>query len=238
MGVNTKIQLPLHVRGDYVLQVIGKVVGEPWTKGTFGKDKSVRIDGRWRTVKEPLAFDPDQPPSRANPWHVRFENPNMKVQPSDFTHSLATMIFTDASGAHHGWYWHTEDENERFKQLTPGAHALAVAVGRRLVAFFGGQIIYNDTNDKINYKVAVSKARFPKMKPSQTSNDRWDQFHGLLAEEPMLTAAELRKAIARMGTRPCDEQLLAKLEVLESAEQLDEALPTADAQAKRNTPRL
>ena len=240
MGVNTKIQLPLHVRGDYVLKVIAKVVGEPWSKGNFGKDRIIHINGRMETIKETIPFDPDQPPSETNNWHLQFENlhKTLKIQPSGFTHEMSTVMFTDAGGTSHGWYFHTEDEHERFKQLSPAAHALAMAVGRRLVSFFGGQIIYHDSNDKVNYRVSATKARFPKMKSSQTSNQRWDQFHGLLADEPMLTAAELRKAIERMGTRESDECLLKKLEAIEKAQRLDQALPSASEAGRRKGPRL
>ena len=240
MGVNTIIQLPLHVRADYVLQVIAKVVGEPWTKGNFGKQRSTRVNGRWETIVEPIAFDPERPPSPGNPWHLQFErlHTSLKVQPADTSHNIATMIFTDLGGERHGWYWHTDDPDEQFKTLSPGAHALAVAVGRRLVAFFGGQIIYSDATDKVNYKVSSTKARLPKKKAAQTSDDRWYQFYELLAEEPLLTAAELRKAIERMGSRDCDDRLLAKLEIFEKAQKLDQALPAPSLDLKRTSPRL
>lgn len=239
MGSSTKIYLPLHVKGENVLFVIAKVVGEEWVQGNFGKQVFER--GSLTQKNLPKPFDPTRPGSEENDWHIKFvrRDDKLAVKAASERMDYGYMHFGDAAGTEHAWFWSVEDECETHKTLSPGAHALGMAVGRRLVAFFGGSICYNDSNDDINYRVSPASAKLPRFKTGkQTSNERWFQFYNLLYNEPLLKAAELRRAIARQGNRSSDEKLLTHLERLEAAEKLERRLPEASSENPLPRPRF
>lgn len=230
MGVNTKIYLPLHVRSDHVLQVIGKLAGEPW---------EVVFDGN---PNKKGRVDPESPTSAENDWKIQFQghHATLKVHPSDMFAELGRMLFTDASGEAHAWYWHAETEEEKWKLLSPGSHALAVSVGKRLIEFFGGEICYADTTDNIDYRVSNEEARFPQKTLYQTPDDRWYQFQNALHSEPLLTRAELEEAMKIAGG-PKNEyaKLMRALDTRKAEElkrKMEEALPMPPNTAPKHKP--
>lgn len=232
MAENTIISIPLHVRNDYLVQVIAKVVGEEWVhEGTRDAQKVIK-NGRSYIMEVPIPFDVDQPTSKENTWSIKFSRRNKGLgidmsASKDAGHG--SLAFVDASGNPHSWYFHAENENEVDKLLRPGSHGFAVAVGRRVVKFFGGHLIETDFNDKVSLQVPNARAKFPKKLPTQSSDDRWYQFYNALQSEPVLSASELKSAMDQHGGNEGHQELLQYLQVQEKRDRLDEVLPQAAA---------
>lgn len=241
MGNNTVISLPLHVRNTYLLQVIAKVVGQQWAQeGSYDTKTVINLaDGRSDFINAPRPFDATQPASRENAWSIDFAQRN-KGFSIDFSNSKeaghGSMDFVDACGNPHSWYFHAENEDEVEKSLRPGVHGLAVAVGRRVVKFFGGRLVENDFHEEVSLKVSNAHAVFPKKLATQSSDDRWYQFHNALHAEPRLTASELGAAMDQHGSNELHRELFDYLQKLEYRDHLEEVLPRVEA--GRAKPRL
>lgn len=198
MGVNTVINLPLHVTNSRILQVLGKYVGSPCFKDQFD------------SVKGKEVVDFDAPCSESNSWHYEFprNHKNFKI---DFKYSndgsSGSLNFTDGAETDWAWFFHQENEDEKFKTIRPGCHALAIACGKMLVQVFGGHVIYADTDDKIDFLIKNKDAWFPKKLKNQDSNNRWYQFQNLLDKVPLITGADLDDA-AELSSGTLNEKTL------------------------------
>ena len=121
MGVNTGIRLPENVRVRDVAEIIGALLGCEMKRMNFSNN-----DG-WA----------------AHVDHVKVATtsvPEMVEIIVDGPDKLRTIV----------WTYHWEPEKGG-RLLYPSATARAIAVGRKLVDFFGGSVVYNDCDGKINY---------------------------------------------------------------------------------------
>ena len=244
VGTSTKIILPLSVSVDRLCMVVGKVVGAPVHLKTFPGQNLVRKRSHgFDTIEVPVPFDPDRPSSRDNPWHVAFsgaraDHPRTESPAGSGELSHGYLAFTDQAGTAHRWFFHQETEDEDHKLLSPGSHGLAVAVGRRLVRFFGGKLKEADTRAEPEFDLRVSNARaiFPAKKRHQTSDDRWYQFHNALNAEPVLSAKELAEAIDQHGGNEDHHALRKSLETYERKLAL-EAVAVAERSDRSSFPR-
>lgn len=175
-------------------------------------------------------YDPDKPASRENPWYIDIVDPDKEIGVRFYDRantSSGQVYFKDMADNIHEWHLNTEPESEEGKLISPGSHGFAVAIGKRLVDFFGGSVVYNDSvDDSPNYKVNPRKAKFPPKTKDQTSDDRWYQFYNALSNEPMLSAADLKKSCDKYGAS--DRHLLL-LQVLEAKERADRLEKVAQA---------
>jgi hypothetical protein len=202
MSSNTHIRLPASTPNRRILDVISRLVGQPLARVAQEKGRRGRGLG-----------DPALPASEDNPWTVSFDevpgrarNPRsgrgiQVIDMEGMDAEMAHVQFRDAGGNYHSWYLHMPgaDENE-FKLLSPGAHAMALAVGRRLVDFFGGNLTEDDSSDSVDYRVRPAKALLPPKTKDQDPNDRYYQYHNALANLTPLTTADLEWAEERMGS--------------------------------------
>ena len=228
VGTSTKIILPLSVSVDRLCMVIGKVVGAPVHLKTFPDQKLFHRKRGFDTIEVPVPFDPDRPSSRDNPWHVAFsgawaDRPRAESPAGSGELSHGYLVFTDQAGTAHRWFFHQETEDEDHKLLSPGSHGLAVAVGRRLVRFFGGKLKEADTRTEPEFDLRVGNARakFPEKKRHQVGDARWYQFHNALNAEPVLSVQELASAIDQYGGNDSHRALLASLEAYERKRALE-----------------
>ena len=230
MGASTHLYLPLHVRTRDLLLVLAKVAGEPYTFRSFDKEEVVSYRP-YKTKKVPAPFNPDEPASEENPWHIRFERDGqgLGVEPANNSSvEHLTVSFQDAAKNPFSWSYFPEydqvDDDRLFlrraKQLSPGSHPMAVAICKRLVKFFGGELAYNDCRDQDKPDVVVSQkqATFPLMPKGSTSNDQWYAFYNALKNEPLLTPAELQEAIAQASYSKLDDRQEAFLKAIRSYE--------------------
>ncbi len=223
---NTNIQLPLHVDLRRLKHVIGKVVGVKHEVTTHEKQSgSFRNPVRY---KEP--FDYEKPASETNQWHHDFDDKHVfvsEVPQAGF--SQVNLHFVDGANTTWTWLYHAEDkDDDRFKTLAPSSHAMGIAVGIRLVQFFGGNLTFNDNYDEPDLVVEPKRALFPTKKRNQSSNDRWYQFENALRAVPALTSQELLDAApyAESGVLSVrEEALVAHLRAKEKEAALEGALP-------------
>lgn len=179
MGVDTKIYIDPHATAKQIFYLMLKIVGQEI---------------------EPVVFDDKKadfklPPSKNNPWHFRFvKNDENNIVPRDISYFV--MKFQDPVGGHYECLLHldTEDEYSDYRKLlNPGAIPVWHAIGKRLVDFFGGKMLYSDAgdyDDPDNWYIN-DNAKFPARVQGQDSNDRWYQFYSALFNEPILTPDEL-----------------------------------------------
>lgn len=226
MGVDTRIMLPLHVRSEHAIKFAARVMGEECEMRTF---PNTSWKPRTLTVEETARpFDPDAPSSADNPWHLRFTGPKKEVI-SESGVDFGRFEFHDINGGFYSWLFFQETENEEYKLLNPSSYPVAIAVGRRLVEFFGGKMQYSDHADTIDYEVEPANALFPPKAPGQDSDARWYQFYNALWNAPMITAQELRAAgkLASYGMEENDERLAVALEVRIATQTLEAGIAQA-----------
>ena len=179
MGVDTKIYIDQHATAKQIFNVMLKIVGQEF---------------------EPVVFDDRKadfklPPSKKNPWHFKFiKNDENNIEPSDISYFV--MRFEDPVGGHYKCLLHLDVEDEYSdyrKLLNPSATAVWHAIGKRLVDFFGGKMLYSDASDydDPNNWYVNDNAKYPARVQGQDGDDRWYQFYSTLFNEPVLRPDEL-----------------------------------------------
>lgn len=212
MSVDTNIKLPLWVRSESVLKVIGKSVGVPFSFGTINQ----------------RPYHEKNPSDNLNPWFLKFNSSGdsyIKSKPVDYASSAVDFLFQDISGSLHKWLFFHETEDEDFKLLNPNQSAMSVAIGRRLIQFFGGEIQYCDYTSNSDYKVSQRLALYPKKKTYQTSDDRWYQFQNTLKSFPILSLEEMDFAVKEGGCSQRDQNFMDSLKTMKEKKNLEECLP-------------
>lgn len=246
MGTSTKIHLPHSAQSRKILEVIAKVLGMPSEIENLYKEQAPV--GKFHTPRKPKPIDPSLPSSEDNPWHLEFEGGinELKVISNSSSYdalSHGSLIFKDITGHAYSWMLHNETEEENIRCINPGSHPVAVAVGLRLVKFFGGSVFYDDSRDGdapgAKFRRSPGRAKYPPKTKEQTSNDRWHQFQNVLRAEPMLTIKELEYAatLAAYSQAETSVNLLARLKVEEERNLLDQASAPAHG-TPRSGPRL
>jgi len=158
MGVDTKIMLPSKVRARTVSSVLGRIVGFEGIKTALG-------GGAWYTQVEGISIN---------------NNPQV-VGLADITWDKAPGPRTRGYVAYH---FEVEDGG---RLLMPPSTAFWLAVGHRLVDFFGGKLDYNDCdNSEVDYKV--------KANPNSWADDGkpWDQLQQRIMDIEPLTVEEIK----------------------------------------------
>ena len=199
MGINANIYLPAHVKTQQVFEVIQKTMGVEFVKSTFNDQKHIYVNGKSTTIESPVPFDPSSPANEGNPWRMELSN-NTKnsIQLKDV--SYFTFTFYDLADNHYSSLYFLEaGEDERSlepgcKSLNPPPTTAWCVIGKRLVDFFGGKMMYSDARDEDeedNWYHNTSPI-FPLKSLEQSSNDRWYQYQNALNETPMISVKEMQ----------------------------------------------
>ena len=190
MSEDTHIIFPVHIRSKHILCVVAKIMAVPHT---IGAHRGGRID-------------PSRPAGLDNRWHIAFDDSHQQIGfvavDSEITKTdsgISDLTFTDPAGGRHSWMFFPESDFEDRKVLLPNAGALPVAVGRRLVEFFGGQLQFRGARDDV--VVDRSQALFPQRTHDQDVDERYFQFQNALAAVPRLSAQELVQGAADCAMR-------------------------------------
>jgi hypothetical protein len=244
MGINANIYLPAHVKTEHVFQVIQKTVGAEFLKSTFNDQKHTYVNGRMKTVEVPVPFDPDTPASESNPWRMELaDNAKGAIELTDVSYFRFT--FYDMADNHYMSLYHLETE-ETERALEPGCKSLNpppttawCVIGKRLVDFFGGKMMYSDTmdeDDPDNWYHNDSPI-FPVKSPEQSSNDRWYQYHNALNETPMISVKEMKEMedYAGYANNERDIKLLEVLTKFERFQALDSKLEDKPTSSVKKT---
>ena len=130
MGVNSHIYLDPTARLSDVTLVIGILAGLKAEKRFY--------DGKYATT---------------GPYGARVEG--VKAEACSFPELAAITIENGIGGTGRHCYWHWESEPNiaipNAHMLSPKANPFWIAVGKRLVDFFGGIMVYSDCDGNIDH---------------------------------------------------------------------------------------
>lgn len=187
MSVSTRIWLPNHATNGRILKVLGRCLGWPMPQAPN------------RSSNQTATIDGSLPCSDGNPW--------VRNLPPGFGYREATKSDKEMSAGfghlvlrcgptpdHIEWFCTREPEDEEAGVLLkPDSTAMAVAMGRRLVGFFGGSLVADDaTSPSTPWCVDDVRALFPQKKEGQSSDDRWYAFNNALESVAVLSLDEVR----------------------------------------------
>lgn len=228
MSTNTIIRLPKHATNEQIMSVIGRYVGSHSEKEGLNQPDC----------------DFGLPCSENNTWHYLFfpkeEQFGIKAASHSFL-SHGILSFPDITSQQWGWFFHQENEEDDWKTVRPGSHALAVAVGRRLVEFFGGEVVYSDCEEKDepDFKRKNYQCEFPKRLKNQAPNSRFYQFQNALDKVSLISVQELDDGLRDCSRRDYNKSPLIHLRDLlvikEEQDSLHKIFPSA---IDNSTPRL
>ena len=216
MSVDCKINLPLYARSDNIIKVIAKLVGSDFEFSSYDQKP----------------FSPEEPSSKENSWHIKLLSDNKleSTQPTSLY-----LMFTTLSNTSYRWFCALEDEDETYKQILPSSYGLSTLIGKKLVDFFGGRVLYQDYYDWDDKKHTYfnENPKFPKITPEQTSDDRYYQFQNALLAEPRITSLELIEMGQKYGLNTEDKKLLEVLKTTELYEHIDKKTVTQNSTKKK-----
>ena len=210
MSTSTDILLPLHVRSERLLDVVCKIMNIPY------KIQPLQTKNA----------DVSQPCSETNSWHISFEGLGKTHgfliipmgQDLQIDMSMSHLRFPHMGPRPASWAFFQETEYEEHKMLMPNASVFAVAVGRRLVGFFGGVLKF--TGEYKDHVVDPELAVFPPKTNGQDSDDRFYQFYNALAALPRLQTADMEwaKTVCGFDLDDEDKEIMTALHALDMAE--------------------
>lgn len=211
MGTNTKIRLPLGTHSQDILLVTGRCMGAAM-------------------VPQPLTphADTTQLSSENNRWAYVLNDGDFSVEMANSKRLMGAygeLHFAAFKKVNYEWYLHMEDENEEHVLLNPGSHPVAIAMGCRLVDFFGGTVQYNDSNERINRRVPVEKSLFARHR--KTDDSRLDALTNALRETGPLLSKEILRTYRWAAYQQEDEiqQILEECRKYERQAWLESSLP-------------
>ncbi len=223
MGVNAKIYLNAHAKPKDIMYVIIKSIGNEFSyKGSLKKE-----------------VDPTQLASKTNPWKIIPVDLDYKINLSDMDYF--ELNFSDPCKQKYQTLLHLniEDDPNSYnneKLLSPKSNEIWLCIGKKLVDFFGGKMMYADCNDESDPKnwYINKKALFPKKTKSQDGDERWYQFQNALNKLKPITKNELEE-MNQFSVYPGDERIPTLgyyLEKMEMAEKLSKQLNRKDVPKK------
>lgn len=225
MGIDARISLLPHARAENIYEVIIKILGNEFTQ-EYSQGK----------VKPDL----NSPSQRGNSWYLRpVEDGKSKIEPTTIDYFVITT--EDCAGSRYRVLIHLDSEDGAFplsKQLLPPSTAVWCAVGKRLVDFFGGKIIFSDCSDfeDPNNYYQVKKGKYPPKKPTQDSDDRFYQYANALNSESLLTPKEIRDMETKSASwNEREDKLVYFLDKYKVAKELEKELKNkSSAESKKN----
>jgi hypothetical protein len=139
MSVDTKIYLNPHATVEDILKVMHYVSHVPFEYKTFKADAE----------KKSIHFE--KAPSLINPFTIKSQQKleiqnHINISPSMFLYQ-----FIDIANIQHFFYLHTEISDDPFilqdgfKLLTGKSHLFNLVIGKKMIDFFGGKMIYFDS---------------------------------------------------------------------------------------------
>lgn len=197
MGVNTNIYLPVHVKTKRVFEVIQKTMGVEFFKTSFSNNQTIRKNGKLEHISSPSPFNPDLPCSKKNPWYM-IANEKTKGEIELTSTSYFNFKFNDISGNYYTCLYHLEiDFKDNIelgsKFLNPSSSILWCAIGKRLIDFFGGKMLYSDEEDEDNLDnwYINDSPIFSYQTKEKSSDDKWYQYYNALNETPLISIKEM-----------------------------------------------
>lgn len=214
MGVDVNIYLEPHAKTEQIFEVMLKILGSEFEQKVFNGDKQP---------------DFEQNPSLENKWYlVPVVNPDNKIELKN--HSYFDFSFKSCNGEHFSCLIHLDCDEGHIsvcKALMPPSTATWCAIGKKLVDFFGGKLVYSDSKDEDDPKnyYLVKKGKFLPRKKNDDPNERFYLYYELLNNVNTVTAHEIKY----MSTHSAyfndrDKNMIFFLEKLEAAQELSKEL--------------
>lgn len=214
-----KVFLPLSVSAEHVFYVIGKYMGIDFDYHVFPQDVFNPYTRKSTKVIPP--FDPAQPASVDNPWHIKFDK-SFKINMGNHYYTLY-FDFKDLVGKSYSFLFMQETEFEDYKLLSIDSSAIHVALAKTIINFFGGRAHLNGDIDNNSQSLYIcEKPLFPSKKNGQTPDDRWYQFYNALNQVHLITADDIQQSSDISGYfTPEDKNLIDYLMKKELKKSLD-----------------
>lgn len=178
MSINTKIYLNPHAHPKEVLEVIQKSLGTDFIQSGLRND-----------------FDPQKPTSKENSWSLKLPKNCGNIELTDVDYF--TLNIKDPLNQNYNtlFFFKGEDDPEVLnneKLLSPKCSTIWLALGKKLVDFFGGKMLFSDSSSKENEKWYINKkGSFPQKMKGQSGDDRWYQYYNSLSKVKILTTQDL-----------------------------------------------
>lgn len=238
MGVNVYIHLPLYAPNKRIIQLMAKMMGH--------EAKQIDLDSD--DVKKFRKTDFSQPCSSNNRWYIDFDQSIsfMKSVKSDRDFSYAELYFKDLAGQDRQWFFSHEAQFENpFKHFLPSSTAVNIALGKRLVDYFGGKVTYQDHDEDNVYVVDTKDAIYQPLPAymqtseyTQEQNEQWHNWQNFLKDYPFIDLDEILDAekYASYDLSDRDKKMMVALKPQVEKRQLNQTTP--EVHQKRSSPRL
>lgn len=213
MGVDAKIILKNHASVNKVFDVMARVLGAEIELNYRAKDN----------------IDLSQPSSSENSWTPKvIHNPKDSIEFKDFT--FFEINLKDICGnEYNSLFFYDLDDSEDCKNgerlLAPKSSACWLAVGEKLVEFFGGKLVFadcEDSNDPENIYV-VDEGLYSSS--INHSDDRWYSYNNALKNIQPITAEDVlrfKDVCCYWGER--EDSLVEKLPIFANYNKLEKDL--------------
>lgn len=188
--------MPLGTQTGRVLKVLARLIGTPY-----------RIDD----LSDQPKTDHDLPCGNGNSWCFRFDKEHARLTSADDQDlSWGNMVLIDGAGQRWSWPIHAEMDTEDGVEVAFASNPLGVAICRRLLQVFGGQMECDDgKEDKPGNKLSRSPlhALMPPMIPGADRNERWYRFQNLLKNQTVIKPEEIAWATDRAAYKLSNRSL-------------------------------
>jgi hypothetical protein len=214
MGVDVNIYLEPHAKTEQIFEVLLKLFGNDFEPQVFDREPTP---------------DYDNNPSLENRWYIEpIKNAVNQIELSDPTYFRFT--FTSCIGEIFSHLVHLDCDEGHIpvsKALMPHSTATWCAIGKRLVDFFGGKLVYSDSTDDDDPKnyYLVTNPKFPAKTKNEDPNERFYKYYSLLHNEKTITAQEINSMKEHCAYfTDTDEHMISFLEKFVPAQELSKEL--------------
>lgn len=241
MGINCNIYLPADTEVKKVFDVIQKVMGAEFVKETFKKNQPARYKGPDVFIE----FDGLLNASNDNPWHLNISKDYAQTNKIEYKDtSYLSLMFRDFIDQDFYCLYFTEYDCKELvepggKMLNPSHGAIWCVLGKRLVDFFGGKMLYSDErdeDDQANWYIKT-EGKFSRKNWNEGNNElnnKWYNYQNVLSNEPRISSQELMDMKEHAYWYERDEKLYSSLRKLEQLESLENTL-IKDESKKRSS---
>jgi hypothetical protein len=183
MGVDCNIRLPLDVPIDEVGEVVAALAGVSFKVDEFSAGGSDQ-----RTLRV-----------------ARFDKNNLEYVPSKYSPGMFDIILKNKKGladgedTHTVYFFHCSHDcldGKVYNVMSPHSTPFWCAMGKRLVEFFGGVVVFSDCDSEKGKNVYRRKRSCPVDKWGRIPSDGkvWQEYQDAIINMPKVSEKELREA--------------------------------------------
>ena len=183
MGVDCRIQLPLDVPIEKVADAMGILAGLPTQIKT--------LNNRGEIIRYPFV--------QGITYQMYDKTPGMVDILLNLEKAAVIDVLVDGEKTHSVFFHHCSHDEPNGKVcnvMSPPSTPFWCAIGKRLVNFFGGRVIFDDSGYEKGTNVYTSKRHCPVDKWGRIPSDGkpWDKYQAALAKLSPLSSNDLESA--------------------------------------------